>query len=206
MKIIYLTVFLFCVSSTTFAQSSASTPKAWKKSLTDYWQAHQEELLTSDRAPLDEKKAKKLKYFKANSKYKLIATFNRTPYAKPFDMMTYSGLSREYQQYGTIYFTIDGKEYALAVYQNLELKGQEKYKEYLFLPFKDLTNGDSSYGGGRYLNLSIQDVEVNKIPLDFNKAYNPWCAYSDGFNCPIPPKVNHLDLAIEAGEKKFKKK
>ena len=60
-----------------------------------------------------------------------------------------------------------------------------------------------SYGGGRYLDLRMKEIEGDKIYLDFNKAYNPFCAFSAGYSCPIPPKENHLKVAIEAGEKNF---
>jgi len=74
----------------------------------------------------------------------------------------------------------------------------------LFLPFKDFTNNESTYGGGRYINFLDTDIKDGKIEIDFNKSYNPWCAYSDGFNCPIPPKENHIETEVTAGEKNFK--
>ena len=74
-------------------------------------------------------------------------------------------------------------------------------KDHLFVPFKDWTNGEESYGGGRYIDLKTGDITDGKITIDFNKCYNPWCAYSDGYNCPIPPVENHFELKIEAGEK-----
>jgi uncharacterized protein len=78
------------------------------------------------------------------------------------------------------------------------------YKNNLFLPFKDHTNGEESYGGGRYINLYTTDIQDGKIEIDLNTCYNPWCAYSDGYNCPIPPKENHLEMEVRAGEKNFK--
>ena len=204
----YLLPLLFIFSLTlAYGQDNAESAKPYKKILAEYRKNFKADFLNKDRSPLDEKGVKKVKFYKANASFNVMATFNRTPYAEPFDILTYSGLKREYQQYGTLYFTLDGKEYSLAIYQNLELEGQEKYKDYLFLPFKDNTNGETTYGGGRYINLSIQDIiDGNKMPLDFNKAYNPWCAYSDGFNCPIPPNVNHLTIPIQAGERSYKKK
>jgi uncharacterized protein (DUF1684 family) len=80
-----------------------------------------------------------------------------------------------------------------------------QYKDYLYLPFKDFTNGESTYGGGRYLDFKMSDIQENQtIIIDFNKAYNPYCAYSDGYSCPIPPSENHLQVFIEAGEKNIK--
>ena len=91
------------------------------------------------------------------------------------------------------------------MYQNIRLLTSQKYYDYLFLPFKDNTNDETTYGGGRYLDLRQGDIGGDNImTVDFNKAYNPWCAYSDGYNCPIPPATNHLDLAVNAGEKNFR--
>jgi uncharacterized protein (DUF1684 family) len=81
---------------------------------------------------------------------------------------------------------------------------QPQYKDYLFLPFKDETNGFETYGGGRYMDVRISTLKDGKIILNFNKAYNPYCAYGDGFNCPIPPLENHLNFSIKAGERDFK--
>ena len=78
----------------------------------------------------------------------------------------------------------------------------EKYKNYLFLPYTDLTNGFESYGGGRYIDLTIPDC--NEIIIDFNKSYAPSCAYNHSYSCPVPPKENHLNVRIEAGVKNLK--
>ena len=85
----------------------------------------------------------------------------------------------------------------LNIYQNHRLRKMEKYRNHLFLPFTDLTNGEETYGGGRYIDLSIPDSDT--IIIDFNKAYNPYCAYSSTRSCPIPPRENDLDLKVEAG-------
>ena len=83
----------------------------------------------------------------------------------------------------------------------------EKYRDYLFIPFTDLTSGNESYAGGRYFDFKSSDILDNKFELDFNKAYNPYCAYiSNRYSCPIPPKENNLSVAIRAGEKEFGKK
>lgn len=82
---------------------------------------------------------------------------------------------------------------------------QKKYKDYLFVPFGDATSGFESYGGGRYLEFEISDIHHNKVQLDFKKAYNPYYAYTAGYNCPIPPKENFLAVSIEGGEKNYEK-
>ena len=83
-----------------------------------------------------------------------------------------------------------------------------EYQDYLFLPFKDLSNGNQTYGGGRYLDFRQGDIHEKAgeswLILDFNKCYNPYCAFSDGYNCPVPPQENHLPMAVDAGERQFK--
>lgn len=77
------------------------------------------------------------------------------------------------------------------------------YKDLLFLPFTDQTNNKETYGGGRYIDLNVNDIRNNHLEIDFNKAYNPYCAYSDGYRCPIPPEENDLPISIIVGEKLY---
>jgi peptide deformylase len=93
----------------------------------------------------------------------------------------------------------------LNVYQSVALFQNPAYKNHLFLPFLDLTNGQESYSGGRYIDLSTDDIKGNNVEIDFNKAYNPYCAYSNGYRCPVPPVENNLETKIMAGEKAFHK-
>ena len=107
-----------------------------------------------------------------------------------------------YEKYGEVHFTLNGQEIKLPVYQSHSLREDEEWKNYLFLPFKDATNGKITYGGGRYLELWYTGGDT--IVVDFNRAYNPYCAYNYNYSCPIVPKANWLDIPIEAGERKFK--
>jgi uncharacterized protein (DUF1684 family) len=100
---------------------------------------------------------------------------------------------------------LEGSEYQLAIYKNLRTTRMPMFRDFLFLPFQDDTNGESTYGGGRYIDLKVGDIEDGKLTIDFNKAYNPYCAYGDGWNCPIPPVENILEVEIAAGEKNYKK-
>src|SRR5690606_10222897 len=122
---------------------------------------------------------------------------------KPFMMPTRSGKVKEYRQYALITFQLHGKDITMAVYQSQTLIKDPKYKDHLFLPFTDDTNYKETYGGGRYIDLDLTDIKNSKIVVRFNKCYNPYCAYSDGYNCPIPPKENSLAIEIKAGEKAF---
>lgn len=138
-------------------------------------------------------------FFPITLKYRVKAKLVRTPDAEVFQMSTTTDRKPEYQEYATLHFELEGKKQVLHVYQSLKLRQQDAYKDYLFLPFKDLTNGDESYGGGRFIDLRIPAGD--ELILDFNQSYNPYCAYSDKYSCPIPPKENHLTLPILAGIK-----
>ena len=106
-----------------------------------------------------------------------------------------------YIKFGEAHFKIDGKALVLNIYQNIELSKKKEYVDYLFLPFSDLTCGKESYIGGRYIDLKIPTSDT--ILIDFNTAYNPYCAYNHKYSCPIVPLENDLPVAINAGVKKF---
>lgn len=157
-------------------------------------------------SPLPEEERQKfaaLEFFPFAPDFRVTAEFLRTPNEVPFAMATTSGKSKMYVKYGELYFSLKFKEYKLNVYQSLTLSQTEEYKDYLFLPFTDPTNGETTYSGGRYLDMTIPSGKY--VELDFNKAYNPYCAYSGGYSCPIPPKENHIEVAVNAGVKKFRK-
>lgn len=143
-----------------------------------------------------------LEFFPIDTTYRVTARFERTPDALPFQMSTTTDRVSEEVVYGIVHFTLQGKPCKLEVYQSKELMKQEKYRDYLFLPFMDDTNGDTSYGGGRYIDLTIPDGD--SIVIDFNKAYNPYCAYNKKYSCPVVPKVNTLPMAVNVGVKIFK--
>ena len=142
-----------------------------------------------------------LDFFPADTNYVVEAKFVRTPSEAPFAMPTTTDRVPIYVKYGEAYFKLKGKKYKLNLYQSQQLLSDPEYYDYLFLPFTDETNGETTYSGGRYLDLRIP--EGDSITIDFNKAYNPYCAYSAEFSCPIPPEENDLQIAIPVGVKKF---
>lgn len=142
-----------------------------------------------------------LEFFEPDTNYIVEAELVRTPEALPFSMPTTTGRESTEVVYGIAKFTLNGKDHKLEIYQSPELITQAEYEDYLFLPFTDNTNGEETYGGGRYLDLRIP--KGNKIILNFNKAYNPYCAYNKKFSCPIVPKINNLDTEIKVGVKAF---
>lgn len=146
------------------------------------------------------------RFFPIDEKYRVAASFEKVGDAKWFQMET-SGLVRKtFRVYGVLHFSINDTAVSLPVYQSQNLMSLQEYKDHLFLPFTDLSSGEETYPSGRYIDLNIPDIANDKIVIDFNKAYNPYCVYVSGkYNCPIPPKENQLPVAILAGEKNFGK-
>lgn len=144
------------------------------------------------------KNFKKHPFFPVDMKYRVTAKFVKTKDPKPFDLPTSSGKTKSYQEYGKATFTLDGNPYTVTLYQSLDLIKQKKYKDHLFLPFRDATNEKETYGGGKYMDLKIP--KGNTIVLDFNLSYQPYCAYNAyDYNCPVVPEENKLPVEIRAG-------
>ncbi|WP_132702703.1 DUF1684 domain-containing protein [Winogradskyella wandonensis] len=160
----------------------------------------------ASKSPLKAKDLKNfdgLDFFPFDSSYVVKASLKRTPDSEWFNMKTTTErLSRE-RIFGVAIFQLKGKTYQLNVYQGEENLNSEAYRDYLFLPFLDDTNGEETYSGGRYIDLRIPESDT--IQIDFNKAYNPLCAFNEKYSCPIVPRVNYLDARVEAGVKAFKK-
>ncbi len=147
---------------------------------------------------------KSLNYFTENKNFRVKAIFERTSDEKYFLMPTSSGKPKKFVTYGILKFKLNGRNEQLNVYQadKLILEKHPEYAELLFIPFKDLTNGKETYGGGRYIDIKLP--KDKNVILNFNLAYNPNCAYgSDRYSCPIPPKKNFLQTRIKAGEKSY---
>lgn len=153
-------------------------------------------------SPLPEDKIKNFKglsYYPIDYNYYLEATFVLDTTARPFKMQTSTARLPDYVKYGELHFNLHNKPLVLSVYQSLELIQNQELADYLFIPFTDTTNGKGTYGGGRYLDFKIPKSE--RVTIDFNLAYNPYCAYSLGYSCPVPPQENQLPVCIEAGVK-----
>ena len=170
------------------------------------WQEEQnKEFSTPSESPLTKKGLsvfKGLDFYTINSKFRVEATFKRTPFEPVFGMSTTTARLPEYKKYGVAIFEINDVEYKLNVYQNQKAKTIKGYENHLFIPYLDLTSGTSSYSGGRYIDLTIPNGDV--LIIDFNKSYNPYCAYNHKYSCPIPPSENSIDIRIEAGVKAYK--
>jgi uncharacterized protein (DUF1684 family) len=196
-----LAILLFSVLG--FGKASAQT-EPWIMALLQSREETNKEFANTETSILPEEDIPLfhgLDYFDIKAEFRIKAKFKRIKNGEEFKMKTTTSRLPIYKPYGYITFKLKGKKYKLTIYQNIELSKKEGYEDYLFLPFTDLTNGDSTYGGGRYIDMKMGDLA--KLTLDFNSAYNPYCAYNAKFSCPIPPTENHLEVAIEAGVKKY---
>jgi uncharacterized protein len=160
-----------------------------------------EDTLTSPLNKSEVEKFRGLDYFDVDTNYRFDATFVVDTSELSFKMPTTTDRQPVYRKYGTLSFTLNDTSYKLSAYQNLDLLLNKPDYRGLFIPFKDLSNGNLTYGGGRYLDIDIP--QSDRITLDFNKVYNPYCAYDERWSCPLPPAENYLKTSILAGEKKY---
>jgi uncharacterized protein (DUF1684 family) len=196
-------IFLLLLFISTLSCAQDKTPIAGD---TEFQRKMNSEYKDATKSPLkakDRKDFKGLDFFKFDSTFVVKATLKRTPDSKWFKMQTTTSRVSNERVYGVLSFELHGQTFQLNVYQGQDLMKKEAYKDYLFLPFLDNTNGEESYGGGRYIDMKIPEGDT--IEIDFNKAYNPYCAYNEKYSCPIVPRSNYLDLEVRAGVKVFKK-
>ena len=154
---------------------------------------------------IKEKDRAGLQFYPIDTVYLTATRVERIYEAPWFSMETSGKIKKTYRVYAILHFTIKGAAHRLSVYQSQQLMQSDVYKDYLFIPFTDLSNGEQTYENGRYIDLLTTDLEKNPFFLDFNKAYNPFCAYvSDVYNCPVPSEENRLAITVNAGEKKFR--
>ena len=194
MKLLPILFLLFSLNS--FAQS-------YTEQIAKHRDSYKQDFVKEANSPLKEADLNNIHFFDADSTYKVIADVEILKNEKIFKMPTYDGTSKEFFRFAKIKFILNSKETVMTLYKNVALAGNPAFKNLLFLPFTDETNNKETYGGGRYIDLSSTDILNNKVEIDFNKAYNPYCAYSDGYRCPVPPEENDLQLEIKAGEKLY---
>lgn len=176
------------------------------KGTTDFQRTMNADFKDASKSPLKKKDRKDfegLDFFDFDSTYIVKALLKRTPNTEWFNMKTTTDRVSEERVYGVLTFELKGKSYSLNLYQGKALMQKEGFEDYLFLPFLDRTNGFETYGGGRYIDTKI--VKGDTMIIDFNKAYNPYCVYNAKYSCPIIPRVNFLNIRVEAGIKKFNK-
>jgi uncharacterized protein (DUF1684 family) len=166
--------------------------------------AYSKAFLQLPHSPLPSKKlVKGLRFYAPDPQYRLLADVVLTPDSLAISLATSSGKTQAFVQYAWAIFSVQGMEQRLALYRNATVRAFQPKSTLLFLPFKDATNGETTYGGGKYLEIPLAAIQNQRLELDFNLAHNPWCAYDTGFDCPLPPRKNWLEVKIEAGEKLF---
>jgi len=141
-----------------------------------------------------------LKYFPPDPKYKVVADLEDVKDRKVVLLSTNDGLQQRYLEYAYATFRLNDLDNRLLI---LEVMDSGPFRGTLFLAFADQTSAFETYGAGRYLDI-LKTPGASTITLDFNHAYNPYCAYTEDFSCPLPPRENVLDVAIKAGEMVYK--
>ena len=139
-----------------------------------------------------------LEFFNIDPEFSVDADFTRIV-SEPFEMPTTTDRKPIYEKYGEANFTLKGKEFVLTLFQSHKSREDSVWKNYLFLSYNDLTNGNDTYGGGRFIDVLMP--ENGTVDIDFNKSYNPYCAYNHKYSCPIPPEENFLEVRVTAGVK-----
>ena len=140
-----------------------------------------------------------LRYYGPDAAYRVVARLRRAAALAPLPLALTGGSADAYVRWGTAEFELGGRPQRLAL---LQKQGVGAGPE-LFLPFTDPTNGQQTYAGGRYLDLPLPATAATEITLDFNAAYNPFCAYNHAYSCPKPPADNRLSVPVLAGEQAY---
>jgi uncharacterized protein len=170
--------------------------RAWREELVterrmkdEFMARHRESPFIAGRVPFHD-----LRYFDPDPKFRIRATLKRVPVPEEAHLRTNRDGQAVMRYLGDLSFAVGKKPVSLAVYHAGEGVGTS-----VFVPFRDTTSGTESYGPGRYLTLELNEDDVYE--LDFNRAFNPYCAYTDDYECGFPPAQNDLPVAIRAGEK-----
>lgn len=188
-------------------QISADSVAAYVESIQKQRQGKNIKLMYGEGTPLtpeQHKVFKGLHYFGPDINYRVTATLEKSEKPAIVEMRTSTERAPEYIEYGTVQFEFEDNQYSLKVYQSKKMQDANPNDSTLFIPFRDETSGDETYGGGRYVDCLLP-ASGNTLILDFNTAYNPYCAYNPRFSCVIPPEENRLPIAIKAGEKIYEK-
>jgi hypothetical protein len=150
--------------------------------------------------PKDRARFQGLSYFPTAAGWQVTAKVTRLPGSEVFEMASSTGAPRQQRRAARLEFSTPAGGAQLFAYQDAS-EGHKHGPETLFVPFRDKTSGTQTYGAGRYLDL--EDPAGGEVRIDFNLAYNPYCAYSESYSCPLPPPENWLEISVTAGEMKY---
>lgn len=191
-RLLIATGFLIS-ASTVLAQSSENT----------YLKKRLKALDEDIRSPVPRTQYPHVHWYEASGKFIVPCSITFPDAPETITLPTSSGKEKQFRPFAYLTFKFEGAEHTLTLYEYLPPPNMPIHTPTLFLPFRDATNGLETYGGGRYIDIPRESVMLGQIRLDFNEAYNPLCVYSDGFNCPVPPKENTLPFPVHAGEKMY---
>jgi uncharacterized protein (DUF1684 family) len=154
-------------------------------------------MLHNEKSPFVEQSVtfKGLNYFDLDERFKVKASVEAISEGKIYDLQTSDDKIKTFQAVAILHFDIVGSHKDLTLLQSAE-------DGHFFLSFYDETSAITTYGAGRYLEVDFKKGQ-NQVELDFNKAYNPYCAYTEGYSCPVPPPENNISIPINAGEKNY---
>ena len=195
-SVIVIIIFIFI---TIYPRQGSPLPVNYEDSIRESRIQKEEYMKNDTNSPfvLKNEPFKGLKYFKIDKAFRVTGKVSPFPGLQQIRMPMSDGTSETYLKYAKVSFYLISEPQQLTLYKSEELSGSGFY----FIPFYDETSTVTTYGGGRYL-----DVDYNggpEIVLDFNQAYNPYCAYVEGYACPVPPADNRITVKVEAGEKKY---
>ena len=181
----YLTMAIFYVGC---GDSYETKINEYWENRKDFFKKHDESPFIATGSTFDT-----LNYYSPNKKFRVNASYEVIKPVERIAIPTSTGDYRTYTKYARAKFELGGEQ------QTLLLLKREEGGEQLFLPFYDQTSARETYGGGRYLDL--EEPFGNRIIIDFNYAYYPYCAYDIDYSCPLPPSINRISVAVKAGEK-----
>jgi uncharacterized protein (DUF1684 family) len=192
---IIFALILFLVNFSANCQWTKKQTRLWQKEMNTSFKSYTE-------SPLEEYhriKFKRLPFFRINKRLAINASWVRCSDSSWFEMETTTNRRPIYRKFAKLSFCHKGEKYSLTAFQPQKTYSKKGYENYLFIPFGDATNGNKSYGGGRYVEVEYRNADF--LLLDFNKSYNPYCAYSNRYSCPKVPFENILNITINAGVK-----
>jgi uncharacterized protein (DUF1684 family) len=201
---VIILVALSLAGMVSYAQSYTDSIVRWQHE-------YKAEFLSDPRSPVKAADTGFIRFYPVNERWRVVANVVPTPEAKTFDMATHSGKTKRFRSWASLRFANPVSRgvhyYTLVAYERVDPpKGDTISPVTLFIPFNDETNLNDTYGGGRYMDIPKAAVKGGYLILDFNKAYNPYCAFGEGFSCPIPPIENKLPVEVRAGEMVWAKK
>ena len=165
------------------------------------WRAEKDRFMRSADSPVPQEQRRDfppLEYFPVDPAYNVPASLAVAPGKDILELSTSGGLRRKMRKIGTLQFTLKDQALTLTAFVDAETNDVRR----LFVPFGDLTNGNETYPGGRYLDL--ERTATGFYTVDFNRAYNPFCVFNTTYDCPYPPRENRLKVPVRAGEKLHK--